>query len=197
MDSTGAIRHFRTAPEKTLVYLFDRDNMASSTPPTTGPYIRSCRGRWLAEHGHHPAWFNGNLYYSRENDVIRSFQMNPKTLMLGATQPPASPTSYPYPGASPSISADGTANAILWAVENSSPAVLRAYDANRLGTELYNSDQAALSRDHFGNGNKYITPVVANGRVFAGTPDGVAVSGLLPARTRRFRRLSSASRARQ
>ena len=59
--------------------------------------------------------------------------------------------------------------------------MLRAYDANRLGTELYNSNQAALSRDHFGNGNKYITPVVANGRVFAGTPDGVAVFGLLPA----------------
>ena len=66
----------------------------------------------------------------------------------------------------------------MWAVENSSPAVLHAYDASTL-SELYNSNQAANGRDHFGDGNKFITPLVVNGKVFVGTPTGVAEFGLL------------------
>jgi len=67
----------------------------------------------------------------------------------------------------------------VWAVENSSPAVLHAYDAVTLH-ELYNSNQAANGRDHFGSGNKFITPVVVDGKVLVGTPSGVAEFGLLP-----------------
>jgi hypothetical protein len=67
----------------------------------------------------------------------------------------------------------------VWAVENSSPAVLHAYDAATL-EEIYNSSQAANGRDNFGNGNKFITPLVVNGKVFVGTPSGVAIFGLLP-----------------
>ena len=69
-------------------------------------------------------------------------------------------------------------NGIVWNVENASPAVLHAYNASTLA-ELYNSNQAASGRDHFGNGNKFITPMIANGKVFVGTPSGVAVFGLL------------------
>ena len=66
----------------------------------------------------------------------------------------------------------------MWAVANSNPAVLHAYDATNLAHELYNSNQAG-TRDQFGPGNKFITPMVANGRVFVGTQTGVAVFGLL------------------
>jgi hypothetical protein len=76
------------------------------------------------------------------------------------------------------VSANGTSNAIVWAHENLAPAVLHAYDANDLTRELYNSKQASNGRDHFGAGNKFITPVVADGRVFIGTQTGVAVFGL-------------------
>ena len=48
-------------------------------------------------------------------------------------------------------------------------AVLHAYDAGNLSHELYNSNQAASSRDAFGAGNKFITPMVVNGRVHVGT----------------------------
>jgi hypothetical protein len=58
--------------------------------------------------------------------------------------------------------------------------VLHAYDATNLATELYNTNQAPSGRDQFGNGNKYITPVIANGTVFVGTPNSVAVFGILP-----------------
>ena len=79
----------------------------------------------------------------------------------------------------PAVSANGTTNGIVWGVENSSPAVLHAFDATTL-KELYNSNQAANNRDQFGSGNKFITPMEVNGMVFVGTPNGVAVFGLLP-----------------
>ena len=95
-----------------------------------------------------------------------------------------SPTSqsgntFPYPGATPSVSANGTGNGIVWAVENAGTAVLHAYDATNLANELYNSNQAASSRDHFGAGNKFITPMIANGKVYVGTTTGVGMFGLL------------------
>ena len=75
--------------------------------------------------------------------------------------------------------ARGTANGIVWAHENANPGVLHAYDATNLAHELYNSNQAAANRDQFGAGNKYITPAIADGKVFVGTTSAVAVFGLL------------------
>ncbi len=89
-------------------------------------------------------------------------------------------TQFTYPGTLPVVSANGTANAIVWAYENTSPAVLHAYAATNLATELYNSNQASNGRDHFGAGNKYIAPVVADGKVFVATTNSVAVFGLMP-----------------
>lgn len=86
---------------------------------------------------------------------------------------------FEYPGATPSVSADGTTNGIVWAVESAWPAVLHAYDASSLN-ELYNSSQASGGRDQFGHGNKFMVPTIVNGKVFVGTPNGVAVFGLLP-----------------
>jgi uncharacterized protein (DUF927 family) len=70
-------------------------------------------------------------------------------------------------------------NAIVWAHENTSPAVLHAYDATNLAHELYNSNQATGARDQFGTGNKFITPTIAGGKVFVGTTNSVGIFGLL------------------
>jgi hypothetical protein len=64
-------------------------------------------------------------------------------------------------------------------VESNSNAVLHAYMANNLAKELYNTNQAAGGRDNFGAGNKYMVPTIANGKVYVGTPNGVAAFGLL------------------
>ena len=125
------------------------------------------------------AYFNGSVYTADVGGSLKAFTLTAALL-------PASPTSqstatFGYPGSSPSISANGTTNAIVWTL-NSSPggaAVLHAYNPANLQQEYYNSTQAANSRDAFGNGEKYITPVVANGKVFLGTPNGVAVFGPL------------------
>lgn len=77
------------------------------------------------------------------------------------------------------MSANGIANAIVWAHENTSPAVLHAYDASNLAHELYNGNQATGGRDQFGPGNKFIAPMVAGGRVFVGTTNTLAIFGPL------------------
>lgn len=123
-----------------------------------------------------PAYFNNTVYYGGMEDKIRAFNIVNAQLQT----PPVSmtPNIFRYPGATPVISANQIHDAILWAVENGDPAVLHAYDATNLAAEFYNSNQAG-SRDHFGPGNKFITPMVANGRVYVGTANGVAVFGLL------------------
>jgi hypothetical protein len=102
-----------------------------------------------------------------------------RNAQLGSTPSSASTNIFTYPGTSPALSANGSSNGIVWAHENSNPAVLHAYDASNLGRELYNSSQAAGGRDQFGAGNKFITPMIADGKVFVGTQSGVAEFGLL------------------
>jgi hypothetical protein len=124
-----------------------------------------------------PAWFNGTLYYGSVGSTLKAFAF---TSGLFQTTPAShSSHSFGFPGTTPSISANGTSNGIVWAAENTSPAVLHAYDATNLATELYNSNQAAASRDHFGSGNKFIVPTVVNGKVYVGTTNGVGAFGLL------------------
>lgn len=133
-----------------------------------------------------PAYFRGRLYYASTDDTLREYRLQNARLVAE----PASQTAlkFGYPGTSPSISANDSRNAIVWAVENvnfaydagySNPAVLHAYDAGNLAHELYNSGQAPAGRDHFGVGNKFITPLIAQGKVYVGTTDGVGVFGLL------------------
>lgn len=124
-----------------------------------------------------PAYFNNRIYYGGMDDTIKAFQFT--KALLGSAPVWTTANSFGYPGATPSISANGVANGIVWAVQNSNPAVLYAYDAGDLHT-LYNSDQASGGRDQFGAGNKFITPMITNGKVYVGTTNGVGVFGILP-----------------
>lgn len=116
------------------------------------------------------------LYYGPVSSPILAFQFNNGKLI--PTPVAQTSTNFEYPGATPSISSNMGANVIVWAAENSNPAVLHAYNAETL-VELYNTNQAANGRDHFGVGNKFITPMIINGKVYVGTTTGVGVFGLL------------------
>ena len=124
-----------------------------------------------------PAYFNSTVYYCDQGSTLKSFSIASGKL---ATTPVQTGASFTYPGVLPSVSANGTSNGIVWAIENTGTAVLHAFAANDLTQELYNSNQAAKGRDHFGSGNKFITPMIADGKVFAATTNSVAVFGLLP-----------------
>jgi hypothetical protein len=164
------------------IYVVNRDSMGKFDPlvnhihQTVLGYLEGGDGLVQTEFGA-PAYFNNTVYYGGVGDYIKGFAITNAQLPDAATQ--QGNLTYIYPGATPSISANESENAIVWAVRNSTPADLHAYDATNLANELYNSAQAPNSRDEFGPGNKFITPTIANGRVYVGTPTGVAVFGLL------------------
>jgi hypothetical protein len=124
-----------------------------------------------------PAYFNNTVYYGAVGDSLRAFAISNAKLVTPAGS--HSSAAFGFPGTTPSISANGTSNGIVWAVENhGGTGVLHAYDATNLATELYNSSQAPHVRDSFSD-NKFITPMIASGRVYVGTPTGVIVFGSL------------------
>jgi hypothetical protein len=177
-DSTNTVRHLVVGAGKDgNIYLVNRDSM--------GKFSASANNIWQQLSGvlpggiwSTPAYFNGSLYYGDSGATLKAFTLtNAKLVGTPASQ---SATQFPSPGTAPAVSANGTSNGIVWAHENSSSeAVLHAYDATNLAHELYNSSQAANNRDQFGPGNKFITPSIADGKVFVGTTNSVAVFGLL------------------
>ena len=185
-DNSGKTVHLAVGAGKDdIIYVVNRDSMGKFNPsndnaiyqavPRTGDEnsqgLGGTGGVFAA-----PAYFNHTLYYGAVDDSLRAF----KIANARVVSPAASKTAitFGYPGTTPSISANGTRDAIVWAVENNSPAVLRAYEASDLARELYNSNQQR-KRDEI-TGNKFITPMIAGGKVFVGTPAGVAIFSLLP-----------------
>ncbi|HXR78614.1 MAG TPA: hypothetical protein VN737_21730 [Bryobacteraceae bacterium] len=177
-DQTGAVRHLGVGAGKDAnIYVFDRDNMGKFNPNDNSSLYQEISGVLSGGEFGMPAWFNGTLYFGAVGDSIRAFSVT--NARLSSTSTSNTLNVFGYPGATPSISANGASNAIVWAAENSDPAVLHAYDAADLGRELYNSNQAPGGRDQFGPGNKFITPTIADGKVFVGTTNSVGVFGLL------------------
>jgi hypothetical protein len=174
-DSGGVVRRLAVGAGKDgNIYVVNRDNM--------GKFSASGETDWQQLDGAlpggvyaSPAYFNGTVYYGDVGGTLKAFTVTEAKL---SSQPASqSATEFPYPGTAPSVSANGASAGIVWAVENSDPAVLHAYDATNLANELYDSNQAPGGRDQFGAGNKFITPSIADGMVFVGTPNGVAVFG--------------------
>ena len=122
-----------------------------------------------------PAWFNGNIYYGDSGGTLKAFSVT--DAKLSTTPTSQSATAFVYPGASPVVSANGTSNAIVWAHENTHPAVLHAYDASNLAHELYNSNQATGARDQFGAGNEFIAQRLAVAECSSGRPTHWPSSG--------------------
>jgi hypothetical protein len=182
-DSNGVVHHLIVGAGKNgNIYLADRDNMGKYNPasnPQDNNIYQEVRGQLGGQVYSTPAYFNGTLYYGAVSDSLKAFPLTNATLTTYSSQ---SSTTFPYPGTTPGISANGTQNGIVWALESStgSAGVLHAFDATNLANERYNSGQAANGRDSFGTGNKFITPLIVNGKVYVGTQTGVAVFGLLP-----------------
>ncbi len=176
-DNNNQVHHLAVGAGKDhIIYVVDRDAMGRFN--SIDNIYQEIGGQLSGAVFSVPAYFNNAVYYGAVGDRIKAFAIS--NARLSTTPASQTANSFTYPGATPGISANGTSNAILWAVENSSPAVLHAYDATNLSTELYNSNQAAAGRDQFGPGNKFITPTIVNGKVYVGTTNGVAVFGLLP-----------------
>lgn len=172
----GSVKHLAVGAGKDAkIYVVDRDAMGKFNPNANNIW-QEIDGQLAGSVFSMPAYFNHTVYYGASGDMLKAFPL--ADARLAGTPASHSATTFPFPGATPSVSANGTSNAIVWAAENGAAAVLHAYDANDLSRELYNSNQAG-TRDQFGAGNKFIAPMIANARVYVGTTNGVAVFGLL------------------
>jgi hypothetical protein len=183
MDANGKVHHLIVAAGKDKnIYLADRDNLGKFNPatnPMDSNIYQQLTGAMAGMVYSSPAYFNGVLYYAADGDSLKAFPLTNAQLATSPTS--VSPTKFLHPGPTPTVSSNGTQNGIVWALDSNLGAlgILHAYDPSNLAHEFYNSMQAANGRDNFGNGNKFITPLVVNGKVYVGTQNGVAVFGLL------------------
>jgi hypothetical protein len=138
-----------------------------------------------------PVYWNGMVYFHANGDVLRAFSWNANAAagqQLSTNAVSTGSAVFGQHGATPSLSANGNSNGIIWEIDNSAyvntnpstsgPAVLHAYDATNLANEVYNSAQAG-SRDQAGLALKFTSPTIANGKVFVPTGSELDIYGLL------------------
>lgn len=177
-DSAGNATHphlITGGGKEGTIYLLDRDNLgafnASNNDQIVQSLVSAVGGLFSM-----PAYFNGSVYFGGVSDHVKAFHISGAALSTSPTSQTAG--SLGYPGATPSISANGSANGIVWAIENSGSARLHAYDATNLAHELYNSGQNS-ARDTGPGYVKFTVPTIANGKVYVGGSGSVAAYGLL------------------
>src|SRR5262249_58170457 len=143
---SAAHPHLLTAAGKEgKIYLIDRDNMGKFG---TNDQVVQTVGGQLSSSFDTPAYFNHTIYY------VEGFGGNAKTFsinngVISTTPTSRSADSFSFAGSTPTISANGSADGIVWDVERAT-SQLRAYSSDSYATELYNSDQAAGNRDAVG-----------------------------------------------
>jgi hypothetical protein len=177
-DIVGSAAHRRllvTAGKEGRIYLLDRDQLGHFNAARDSQIVQSIEGAIRSLFGG-PAYFNNTLYFAAWNDRVKAFPISGAHVALAPSS--QSTAVLAYPGAVPAVSANGASNGILWLVEGSSGGTLRAYDASNLTNELYNS-QTNSSRDALGSFVRFSVPTVAEGRVYVGTGNSLAVFGLL------------------
>jgi len=174
---SGPVQHLAIGGGKVgTLFLLNRDSLGGNTVNDAGAVQSFSVGNRIFGT---PAFWQNNLYIAPITDHLKSYTFNPTTGQLTTAPASQSPGTFGFPGSTPSISAQGTSNGIVWATEKGTgPAVLHAYDATNVGTELWNS--ANSSADQAGQAVKFTVPTVANGKVYVGTVGEISVYGLSP-----------------
>ena len=185
IDGFGLPRQLVVASAKDQsIYLAERSNMGKYSPDNNNTLYQYLPGALPGGTWSMPAFFNNTLFYCPVGSPLLAFPFQNAHLSSNTSQ---SPSAFGYPGATPSVSANGTNDGIVWAIENvpifSDPeshttAVIHAYAATNLANELYNSSLLP-ERDDIGIGNKFTSPTIASARVYVPAATGVGVFGLL------------------
>jgi hypothetical protein len=178
-DTVGSAAHHRllVSGSKTgTIYLVDRDQLGgfnSTNDNIVEEMPNAIGGAWSS-----PAFFNRTIYIQGSGDVLNAFPIS--QAFISPTPSAQGPDTFGFPGATPSISANGTNNGIVWALQtdafgNNGLEILHAYDATNVASELYNSDNVGQDP---GGAVKFAVPTIANGKVYAGAQYTLAVYGL-------------------
>lgn len=187
-DSVGSAAHPRLVVgggKTPPIYVMDRDTMGRFNGTSgTNKIVQQFNGGPSGDRNVAPAFFNNALYEMGSSSRISAFTIS--NGLFNTTPRQTTDTFANKGGATVSISASGTNNAIVWALYNSgaqnptAPAILRAYNATNLTQKLFSSDQLA-SRDAAGNAVKFTVPTIANGKVYVGAQYSLTVYGLAAA----------------
>lgn len=124
-----------------------------------------------------PAYYSGPtgsyVYYQLDNSPLQQFNLSGNILTLQAT----GSSSAGYGGSSPVVSSNGqtSGTGVVWLAKRGTGVTLEAYDAGNVGKQLFSG--AAGSWNNTDN-NPFVTPLVANGRVYVGSAGNVAVFGV-------------------
>ena len=136
---------------------------------------------WQRLYGNVSYW-NGNLYMAASNAPLEQFSIgNINTDPINTTPVVAGSSTY-VRGGNTVVSSNGNTNGIVWMYEKTSngDAILHAYDAMNIGTELWNSQMNA-TRDALNTGGEaFQFPIVIDGKVFATSGQDLNEYALLP-----------------
>ena len=181
-DQPGAFpRLLLGAGKAGKIYLLNRDQLTTNNshfnPATSLDFVVQTNIGKIKASFSTPSYFNGRIYYAANGDNLKAIALT-NGAMSGLGVLTNTARTFAFPGATTSLSANGTNSGIVWALAMGTPAVLLACNATNL-TEIYNSSQAAGSRDQLTNGTKFAAPMVADGKVFVGNSNSVSVFGLL------------------
>jgi outer membrane protein assembly factor BamB len=176
-DSGGMFHNLAVGAGKDgNIYIVDRQNMGKFNPNNDNAIYQEIDGVLPGGDWSMPAYFHGSLYFGPAGSNLLQFKFS--HAKLSTTPASQSAAAFTFPGSTPSVSANGARNGIVWTIEHTNTSVLHAYDAGNLAVELYNSNQAG-SRDQFGSASHFGTPTIVNGKVYVGTTNSVAAFGLL------------------
>ncbi len=168
------------------LYLLDKDNMGGYSSSGNSnkqviPFNTPLRSQ--------PSYYNGgnvqSVYVWPESESLHAFTINAGSGVLSEAQvftPATPPQNF---GASLSVSSNGSTpgTGIVWASYQENKllsdgthingyyavyeGILRAFDARNISKELWNSDM--VSSDAVGGWAKFVSPTIANGKVYVAT----------------------------
>ncbi len=180
-DSAGSAAHPHLivgAGKEGKLHLVDRDNMGHYNTANDNQIVEEVPGA-IGSAFSSPAYLNNEIYYQGSGDVTKAFLITNGYIV--PTPVSQATTSFSALGGTPSISANGTNNGIVWTIQSdafgsSGPDVLHAYNATNLALELWNSSQN-LTRDNPGGAIQMTTPTVINGKVYVGAEYALSIFG--------------------
>jgi hypothetical protein len=175
-DQPGRHRHLLLQPTKGgMIYVIDRDRMGQFQAQGDAVVQRlpMAGGGYGAM-----AYWKGHVFFACSDDSLRDYAVDNGQLTLRR----GSRIRFENPGATPSVSADGNKNGIVWAIATKTwngpnrPAVVYAFDANKIDDPIYTSEQNS-KRDRAAMATRFVIPLVVNGWVYFGARGEVEVYG--------------------
>lgn len=178
-DQSGAVSHELIECGKLpQVYVLNRDNMGHQGSTSDSQIVQELSnvvggtsGRQAGDHCFMtPAYWEQNLYFVGNNDVIKQFTLDPSAGTMSTAAMSKGTFTFIFPGAQPVVSSNGSSNGIVWAVDAATAAQLHAFDATDVSKTLYTSGTLVTE--------KWAVPTVVDGKVFVAGKGKLFVFGL-------------------